>query len=211
MDFKKKSYLRFIIFIIFSFSGLYPAMALEKAKYDVIEKEGSFEIRKYHDHIIAETCVNNDFEDAGSIGFRRLFNYIDGNNTTGDSIVMTAPVSQQKKSEKISMTAPVTMHNQSGTYCITFFIPSRYTMETMPKPLDERITIKKENGKTMAAYEYSGGWGKKRYEKMKKKLVAIIEKRNLKTAGEPVFARYNSPFMPWLFRRNELLIEIVYD
>ena len=26
--------------------------------------------------------------------------------------------------------------------------------------------------------------------------------------GEPVFARYNPPFMPWFFRRNEVLIAV---
>jgi hypothetical protein len=211
MDFKKKDYILFIIFILFSFNGLCPAMAIEKAKYDVIEKKGAFEIRKYYDHIIAETYVNSKFEDAGNTGFRRLFDFIDGKNTTATSISMTAPVSQQKSSEKISMTAPVSMQDLSGTYRITFLMPSKYTMETVPKPLDERIKLKKEKGKIIAAYRYSGVWSKKKYEKMKQKLLSLINKRGLKIKGEPTFARYNSPFMPWLFRRNEILIEIVYN
>lgn len=186
-------------------------MAIEEAKYDVIEKEGAFEIRKYHDHIVAETYVDSSFEEASNIAFRILFKYIDGNNTTKSSIAMTAPVSQQKNSEKISMTAPVNMQEVSGNYRITFLMPSKYTMDTIPRPLDERVKIKKEKGKTFAAYKYSGGWSKKKYEKMKRKFMAIIDKRNLKITGEPTFARYNSPFMPWLFRRNEILIEIFYN
>jgi effector-binding domain-containing protein len=186
-------------------------MAIEKAKYDIIKKDGSFEIRKYYDHIVAETYVDSSFKDAGNQAFRRLFKYIDGNNSAKGSIAMTAPVSQQKNSEKISMTAPVNMQNLSGTYRITFLMPSKYTMDTIPQPLDERVKIKKEKGKTMAAYKYSGGWSEKKYEKMKKKLLKIIAEKNLKITGEPIFARYNSPFMPWLFRRNEILIEILYN
>ncbi|MBN2419917.1 MAG: heme-binding protein [Deltaproteobacteria bacterium] len=186
-------------------------MAIEEAKYSVIEKEGAFEIRKYFDHIVAETYVDSSFKDAGNIAFRRIFKYIDGNNTTNSTIAMTAPVSQQKKSEKISMTAPVNMQNLSGTYRISFLMPSKYTMETIPRPLDERVKVKEEQGKTFAAYKYSGGWSEKKYEKMKKKLLEIIAEKKLKVRGEPIFARYNSPFMPWLFRRNEILIEILYN
>lgn len=185
-------------------------MAIEEVKYNVIEKEGDFEIRKYDDHIVAETLIEGSFEEAGNTAFRILFKYIDGNNTAKDSIAMTAPVSQQKKSEKISMTAPVTMQDLSGTYRISFLMPSKYTMETIPQPLDENVKIKREEGRIIAAYKYSGGWGKERYDKMKQKLLSIISSRNIKTIGEPVFARYNSPFMPWLFRRNEILIEIEY-
>ena len=211
MAYIKKNHILFFLVVLFSFHGISPVMAIEEAKYDVIEKQGSFEIRKYYDHIVAETYVDSSFEDAGNIAFRRLFNYIDGNNKTGGSIAMTAPVSQQKNSEKISMTAPVNMQNLSGTYRITFLMPSKYTMETIPQPLDENVKIKKEEGKTIAAYKYSGGWSEKKYEKIKKKLLAIIAKKNLKVTGEPVFARYNSPFMPWIFRRNEILIEINHN
>jgi hypothetical protein len=27
--------------------------------------------------------------------------------------------------------------------------------------------------------------------------------------GEPVYARYNPPWTPWFWRRNEILIELV--
>jgi L-fucose isomerase-like protein len=185
-------------------------MAIEEIKYNVVEKEGDFEIRKYDDHIVAETIVEGSFEEAGNTAFRILFKYIDGNNTARESIAMTAPVSQQKKSEKISMTAPVTMQDLSGAYLVSFLMPSKYTMETIPQPLDKNVKIKIEKGRTMAAYKYSGGWGKDRYEKMKQKMLSVISSRNIKTTGEPVFARYNSPFMPWFLRRNEILIEIEY-
>jgi len=132
-----------LIFVILSYPfRMSPAMAIEEAKYDVIEKDGSFEIRKYHAHIVAETYVDSSFEEAGNMGFRRLFSYIDGNNTSKTSIEMTSPVSQEKNSEKISMTAPVNMQDISGTYRISFLMPSKYTMETIPQPLDKNVKIK---------------------------------------------------------------------
>lgn len=211
MGYLKKNHILFFIFALSCFYWISSAMAIEEVKYDVLKKEGAFEIRKYYDHIVAETYVDSNFKDAGNIAFRILFKYIDGNNTAKDSIAMTAPVSQQKSIEKIAMTAPVSMQKLSGSYRITFLMPSKYTMETIPQPLDEKVIIKKEEGKTIAAYKYSGGWSEKKYEKMKKKLLAIITQKNLNVIGEPVFARYNSPFMPWIFRRNEILIEIEYN
>lgn len=46
------------------------------------------------------------------------------------------------------------------------------------------------------------------YEERKAQLLGLIEKRDLRTVGEPVFARYNSPYMPWFLRRNEVLIPV---
>jgi len=197
--------------ILFFNLNIISAMAVEEAKYEVLEKNGPFEIRRYHPMILAETYVEGDFEDAGNAGFRRLFDYISGENRRNESIEMTAPVSQEKNGQKIEMTAPVNMQSKEGVYRITFMMPSGYTLDTLPTPNDEKVRIRKENGKVVAAYRYSGTWSQKKYEKMKNKLLSIIETKKLKPFGEPVFARYNSPFMPWLFRRNEILVDVDYQ
>jgi hypothetical protein len=36
----------------------------------------------------------------------------------------------------------------------------------------------------------------------------FIRDRGLTVVGEPVFARYDPPFMPWFLRRNEIQIEV---
>jgi hypothetical protein len=83
------------------------AVGIEQARYSVIEKEGKFEIRQYEPCIVTETLVESNFAGAGNVAFRRLFNYISGQNRQRESIAMTAPVNQQARSEKIAMTAPV--------------------------------------------------------------------------------------------------------
>ena len=39
-------------------------------------------------------------------------------------------------------------------------------------------------------------------------LRAAMEKEGLRAVGEPVWARYDPPFMPWFLRTNEILVEI---
>jgi len=38
--------------------------------------------------------------------------------------------------------------------------------------------------------------------------LAAMEKTGLRAVGEPVWARYDPPFMPWFLRTNEILIEL---
>src|SRR6056300_1281495 len=112
------------------------AMAIEKAKYTVVEKEDDFEIRQYDPQIGAETFVEGDLEAVGNEGFRRLYAYISGENTKKQSISMTAPVGQEAGSQKIAMTAPVKQEKNDDQWRITFLMPAEYTLEMLPEPKD---------------------------------------------------------------------------
>ena len=183
-------------------------MALEEAKYTVIMREGSFELRQYEPHIVAETMVKGDYDKAGNEGFRRLFKYISGGNQKKQSIAMTAPVSQDAGPEKIAMTAPVSQEQTGGQWRIAFVMPSEYTLDTLPQPVDPKVLLKQVPARRMAAITYSGSWSKARYEEHKALLEAFIQKQKLSPLGEPVLARYNSPFTLWFLRRNEVLIPV---
>ncbi|TSA09831.1 MAG: heme-binding protein [Deltaproteobacteria bacterium] len=183
-------------------------MAIEEAKYTVLEREEDFELRQYEPQIVAETLVEGDFHDVGNEGFRRLYDYISGKNRKQQTIPMTAPVSQEASSEKIPMTAPVNQEQVGGKWRITFLMPPQYTLETLPEPLDPRVQLTKVPGLLMAALSYSGTWSRGRYEEKEKRLKELIRQKGLKIVGEPVFARYNPPFMPWFLRRNEVLIPV---
>jgi hypothetical protein len=196
-----------VLFMSIFFVGK-AAVAIEEVKYTVVEKEGDFELRDYEPFIVAETLVEGDFSAVGNVGFRRLYDYISGNNRKQASISMTAPVTQEARSEKISMTAPVTQENQGGKWRITFMMPSQYSMKTLPEPLDPNVKLKQESKRVVAALRYSGTWSQKRYSEKEARLFEWIEKRGFRAVGEPVFARYNSPFMPWFLRRNEVLIPV---
>ena len=184
------------------------AIAVEKAKYAVLEKEGDFEIRQYDPQIVAETFVASNLEEAGNEGFRRLYAYISGDNKKKQSISMTAPVGQETSSEKIAMTAPVSQEKKDDRWRITFLMPAEYTREMLPEPDDERVKLAEEPGRLMAAVKYSGTWSEEGYRKNKALLEEYIRTRGLTKAGAAVWARYDPPFMPWFLRRNEVLIPV---
>ena len=184
------------------------AIAVEKAKYAVLEKEDDFEIRQYDPQIVAETFVASNLEEAGNEGFRSLYAYISGDNKKKQSISMTAPVGQETSSEKIAMTAPVSQEKKDDRWRITFLMPAEYTREMLPEPDDERVKLAEEPGRLMAAVKYSGTWSEEGYRKNKALLEEYIRTRGLTKAGAAVWARYDPPFMPWFLRRNEVLIPV---
>jgi len=183
-------------------------MATEEAEYTVLLKEKNLEVRLYEPHIVAETVVDKEFEDAGSEAFGRLFKYISGNNQAQQEIAMTAPVGQVAESQEIAMTAPVGQTQVDGKWAVSFMMPGSFTMQTTPKPSDDRIIIRQVPEQTMAAIKYSGFWSESSYQKNKLELEKWINQKGFTIQGQPVWARYNAPFMPWFLRRNEVLIPI---
>lgn len=201
---------RLAAMVIFGLGALFIvdcAEAIEELRYTVLIKEDDFEIRQYEPCLVAETLVEGDFSEVGNEGFRRLFRFISAENRRKQSIPMTAPVSQEA-SERIEMTAPVQQQKEAGRWRISFVMPSGYTLETIPQPIDERIQIKEVPGKLVAAIRYSGTWSRKRYEEKKALLEGFILRKDFTGVGEAIFARYDPPFKPWFLRRNEILIPL---
>jgi hypothetical protein len=203
--------MRFWVLAVLSSMGAYgcSSLTVEQAAYTVQAKDGNFELRRYPRRVVAETYVDGEFDDVGNEGFRRLYAYIAGDNRTKSSIAMTAPVVQEKTSEEIAMTAPVTQEAADGRYRITFVMPAAYTLETLPEPADERVRLREEAERWVATVRYGGTWRRSRYLEHEKRLRRWVAQRELQPTGEPpVWARYDPPFMPWFWRRNEVLVPV---
>lgn len=188
--------------------GAMDAMAIEEATYNVVKRDDKFEIRDYAPHILAETIVEGDLEQAGNKAFSRLFRYISGDNRSRDKVAMTAPISQEAMGEKIKMTAPVGQQRFQEKWAVSFMMPATYTLATLPAPEDTQVTLRQVPARRMAAVRYSGFWSEKNYLRYRMELESWIHERGLTIVGDPVWARYNAPFTPWFLRRNEILIPV---
>jgi hypothetical protein len=183
------------------------AMAVEEPRFKVIEQDGGFELRDYTSYVVAETRVTAGFDDAGSVAFKRLFQYISGNNVASQKIAMTAPVTQAK-GEKIAMTAPVSQRAEGESYVVAFTLPSAYTLASAPRPRDPAVSLREIPAQRIAAWRYSGRWTVENYREHEALLRQRIQSRGLTASGPAVLARYNPPFTPWFLRRNEVLIPV---
>ena len=183
-------------------------MAAEEAEYNVTVQNDKLEIREYAPSIVAEVVVSDTFEDASGAAFRKLFNYISGDNTGRSKIAMTSPVTQKQEPEKIAMTSPVGQRKSDQGWAVSFMMPAFYTMDTIPIPDDPSVVLREIPAYRAAAIRYSGGWSEKAYKKQLLLLQEWIEEEELEITGDPLWARYNAPFTPWFMRRNEILIPI---
>jgi effector-binding domain-containing protein len=184
------------------------AMAIEEAEYTVILSEDIFEVREYQSHIIAETVIEGDFENAGDEAFSKLFDYISGNNKAKQEVEMTTPIGQANESQEIDMTTPVGQELVAGKWAVSFMMPASFTMDTVPEPKDSSVIIREVPARQMASIRYSGFWNEEGYLSNKEKLETWVAEKGLTITGEAVWARYNPPFMPWFLRRNEILVPI---
>lgn len=186
-------------------------MAIEEASYSVAQRDGEFEIRDYAPHVVAETVVAGAFDQAGNQAFGRLFRYISGDNRSRHKVAMTAPVSQEPTGEKIAMTAPVAQQPAQDKWVVSFTMPASYALESLPEPDDPQVTLRQVPARRMAAMRYSGVWTERSYLGHRTRLESWVRSRGLRITGDPVWARYNSPFAPWFLRRNEILIPVDGD
>jgi hypothetical protein len=179
---------------------------VEHPKYTLVERSGAIEIRDYAPMIVAETEVRGDRREAISKGFRLIADYIFGNNTAAQKVPMTAPVTQQD-SEKIAMTAPVTQQGDGNTWRVRFIMPSKYTMETLPKPNNPAVVLKEIPGKRFAVIRFSGMGGKDSVDRHTKELEEYISAEKLTPLSPPTYAFYNPPWTLPFLRRNEVMVE----
>ena len=180
---------------------------VEKPDYKVIQSEQNIEIRHYEPMIIAEVEVEGKREDAIRDGFRLIADYIFGNNKVKLDIAMTSPV-QQQESQKIAMTAPVQQQSTGRSWQISFVMPSKYIMESLPEPNNDRVRLKEILTKKFVVIEFSGTNSNENVTKHENQLMNYIEANQIKIIGSPKYAFYNAPWTLPFMRRNAVMIEI---
>ena len=186
-------------------------MATEEPKYTVLEKTEPFELRMYAPMILAEVKVDGDLDEASNQGFRLIAAYIFGQNQISQKISMTAPVAieeQGSKNVKIAMTAPVNIESSAAQWTVSFVMPSEYTLENLPKPLNAKVQLRQIPAVKRAVVQFSGFYNSQKVADKTLELEEWIKSRNLQFIGSPKFARYNPPWTLPFMRRNEVMLDI---
>jgi hypothetical protein len=166
----------------------------EEPHYLASKPTDRVEIRRYGPRIAAQTTVAADDERARNIGFRRLAGYIFGANHRDEKIAMTAPVVQACDGE-----------NRSA---IRFFMPSKWTMETLPTPDDERVELVEIPAAVYAVLRFTRDRSPAAVTARTDELRNILRDNAVEPTG-PATAWFFDP--PWTLpfrRRNEIAVPI---
>ena len=163
-------------------------MANEEAKYDVVKSNEIYEIRKYSDRLAVQALNTNQ-----NNSFRKLFNYISGDNETNQEIKMTIPVTQMEK---------------KGNMIMQFYLPSKFNKDNIPNPSRSDIEIVNVEGGYYAVIRYSGRASDKNFIKHKEILENELKKDNISIKSPAIKASYNSPFTLPMLRRNEAMFKV---
>ena len=163
-------------------------MANEEAKYDVVKSNEIYEIRKYSDRLAVQSLNTNQ-----NNSFRKLFNYISGDNETNEEIKMTVPVTQMER---------------KGNMTMQFYLPSKFDKNNVPNPSRSDVEIVNIEGGYYAVIRYSGRTSDKNFIKHKEILENELKIVNISIVSPAIKATYNSPFTLPMFRRNEVMFKV---
>ena len=173
---------------------------VEHVKYSVVLREGDIEFRDYPR--VAMATVSGLADDEA---FGLLFDYIRGANDSSSQISMTAPVlSGSMRSEELTMTAPVV--SSPGSF--SFIMPAGRLSDALPAPKDQRIAIVNIDERTLAVLRFRGRTSARQLTAKQAELFGSLKRKGIQTVGSPFLMRYNPPFIPGVFRRNEVAVEV---
>ena len=161
----------------------------EQQKYDVVERIGRVEIRRYHPCVMADVDVNADYSTAGSIGFGPLVRYISQNN-----IAMTAPVVQEPSAR--------------GSWIVSFVMPDGMSLESMPRPAGSSVSLRESPEFMAAALRFSGTTSTSNVTGKEKELRAVLAEHGIAVNGTMRIARFDPPWKPGFLRHNEVVLPI---
>ena len=179
----------------------------EEPAFAVVDRLGEVEIRRYAPRIAAETEAPGTEEASRNEGFRRLAGYIFGGNSRRDRISMTAPVAQAP-GERIAMTAPGAQQGGDGAWRIRFFMPARFTMETLPVPNDPRVALVTVPEETLAVLRFAGVPRPAAVAERGEALAAALEGSAWAPAGPVQGWFYDPPWTVPALRRNEVAVPV---
>ncbi len=163
--------------------------------YDVVARAGKLEVRTYPALVEARTVVDaHDFERALAAGFGRLACFVFGANTAHQDLAMTTPVLTE-------------MHE--GRYSMTFLMPARRTLASLPTPDDPRIELREAPARQVAALAFHGRFTAHNVGRHEHELLRQVIDAGLVGKGSVALAGYDSPATLPFLRRNELWLHVV--
>jgi len=180
-----------------------------EALFATLQTQGEFQVRLYEPQIIAQTAAGGAYGRATMEGYRRLTTYVSGGNQVGRIIGTTAiPRISNSNKPAIEPTLPYYQELVNGMWVTSVSMPEAYTLATLPKPADERITFETLPRVMVAVISYVGYPSKWQINSKANKLAGWLRSQNYAAASPPRAVIYDSPWTLPTLRRHEIHISI---
>jgi len=164
----------------------------ESAPFNLIRKDGKFEVRDYPALTVVETSMGSGGNTSDG-SFMRLYHFITGRN---------------EANQKIAMTTPVFMAGNGTNATMSFVMPVKMKSGAVPKPTDNSLTVREFPAGRFAILRYSGGRNAKNQANSLIRLQTWMAKEGLRTKAPPVYGYFDPPWIPTFLRRNEVMLLI---
>jgi hypothetical protein len=175
------------LFLIISLAGCGTNMSkYDSPKYNVVLTKENYQIRDYQPALVAQTKMTSE-----DTGFRKIFNFISGENSSKESISMTVPVRVSESNQVMG-----------------FFMPDNYNISSIPRPMDQSVEIVEFAGGFYGAARFSGSTNPEKVNQIKSELTQWVKKEGYQTTNSWFLDRYDPPWTLWFNRTNEVLIKL---
>ncbi len=153
-----------------------------------------FEIVQYPEQIVATVRNTGPFWQTNDDSFQNLAWFIFGDNESNTEIAMTSPVTRTQLDQ--------------NSYESAFIMPSWWTMNTLPVPNNERITIKTIPSSLKAVKRFSWWATKQAVDTQRETFQQELSAQWVTRYGLPTLWQYDWPRVAGSSRRNELSVQL---
>ena len=188
-------FLLFFAVLILAIYGISGMTKINEWDYKILEDFGDIEIVERKSSIVAEVKAEGRRKEAIKIGFRKLSNYVFGDNNEEEEIGMTVPVLQQNI-------------DSFKLWSVRFIMPDNYSMTSLPKPDDNDISILELEPAKFIVLKFSGTVDGSIIRRNIISLMAFAREKKIDTKEEAIIALYSPPWTLSFLKRNEIMIKI---
>ena len=192
--------------ILHSIPGFFGIRLEEEPRFEVLEKRGDVEIRRYAPALLAQVTVIGEHDDAVNDAFRILAAYLFGDNSSDEKMDMTSPVLQRFDH---AASGPVVQNPSGEGWTVSFFISNELTPQTAPRPNDAAVTLVEAPESVVAAFRYTGNsTDESRIESRQTLLGQLVDHPQWRVADDVTWAQYDQPFSIPFLKRNEAMVAL---
>jgi len=181
---------------------------VEAPLFYILEKKGNLEIRDYKSYLSVYTEINGvSYEDAITLGFWKLFDYFSFNNLGERDLKGEAYGAD--RAVKMSITSPIFEINKGSRWTISMMVPSKYSEETVPLPMDTEVHIAKVPERVVAVIKSQGTMTLEKIERNTEVLEDWIRKLDKFTMSSMPFVSHQDLFPTFqILRKTEIHIQV---